>query len=142
MKKLLILIFVVMSYGITQAQTPVPFAYTAPSTTWAKLDSTIKVELNAFAKLGSYNDTLTMTANAILSTRLVHNVPSRSGKMENQVWMQFQTPKRVINCIFALNALPTITEKNGVLTISGHRGDKGTSFFGRTLMRISHWAKK
>jgi hypothetical protein len=127
MKKVFLLIaFVAFICLNVNAQTPIPFAYTGASVEWSAIDSVDSVafvQLKAFAAAGKYNDSLTVEASGIIKTVLVHGVPSRSGKVEDQVWMVVKTASGDKNYLFNLNHLPKIVETSGVLSISAYRGD-------------------
>jgi len=116
----------IMVCTITNAQTTtttVPFAYNQ-TIEWVKLDSTMQKALLSYANAGSYNAPVSIKADSIMQTTLVKGVKSRSGKVEDQAWLQVNTGKKVVNYLFALSAVPVITEEScGKLTITAHRGD-------------------
>jgi len=117
MKKIIFLFAVLLGVAV-QAQ-DVPFAYTS-ITDWAAIDSTQKSKLHVG---GAYNDSVVVGATAILETILVHGVPSRSGNVEDQVWMKIQNGNVVTDHLFSLKQIPTITQCGKVLEIKAFRGD-------------------
>ena len=124
MKKFFLMMVIVISIGaIANAQTSVPFAYDQ-TIEWSKLDSSMQKSLLAYANVGAYDAPVKLDADSIMQTTLVKGVKSRSGKVEDQVWLQVNTGKKVINYLFSLSTVPVITkETNGKLTLTAHRGD-------------------
>lgn len=124
MKKLFAMMVVaVLACTITNAQTVVPFAYDQ-TIEWSKLDSSMQKSLLSYANAGAYDAPVKLDADSIMQTTLVKGVKSRSGKIEDQAWIQVNTGKKVMNYLFALSAVPVITkETNGKLTLTAHRGD-------------------
>ncbi|MEI8092231.1 MAG: hypothetical protein WCG98_08870 [bacterium] len=126
MKKVLVIMALVAFCLSVSGQTSIPFAYTGASVEWSTIDSTAKVELLAFASSGAYASKVTLLADSIVSTTLVHNVPSRSGHLEDQVWLVVLAKGTATNYLFALGNLPKIEEDKlltGLLHISALRGD-------------------
>ncbi|MFZ2151039.1 MAG: hypothetical protein WAZ12_04355 [Candidatus Absconditicoccaceae bacterium] len=123
MKKffLMMVIAVLASTIAAEAQT-VPFAYNQ-TIEWSKLDSNMQKTLLSYANAGAYDAPVTIKADSLMQTTLVKGVKSRSGKIEDQAWMQVIVGKKVTNYLFSLSSLPVITGKCCKLTITAHRGD-------------------
>lgn len=123
MKKIFVMMVVaVLACTIANAQS-VPFAYDQ-TIEWAKVDSSMQKSLLSYANAGAYDAPVKIDADSLIQTTLVKGVKSRSGKVEDQVWMQVNTGKKVVNYLFALSAVPVITkEACGKLAITAHRGD-------------------
>lgn len=120
----LMMIMVIFMTSIAIANTtPVPFAYDQ-TIEWSKLDAKMQKDLLAYANAGTYNTPVEIKADSVLQTTLVKGVKSRSGKTEDQVWLQIQEGGKVVNYLFSLSALPVITaDATGKLSISAHRGN-------------------
>ena len=97
--------------------------YDYDSIPWVKIPATKRDTLNAFVRKTTYNTPVSITANQMVSMTLVKNVPSRSGKIIDQVWIVIVQNGKVIDCLFAMSNLPTIVEKTGTLTITAYMGD-------------------
>lgn len=118
------MVVAVLACTIANAQTTtIPFAYDQ-TIEWSKLDSSMQTVLLSYANAGAYDAPVKLDADSIMQTTSVKGVKSRSGNIEDQVWLQVNTGKKVINYLFSLSTVPVITrETNGKLTLTAHRGD-------------------
>lgn len=123
MKKFIMMSIALVGFVLASNAQNVPFAYDG-TIEFAKLDSGMQKTLLSYANAGKYNSEVKIEADSVLQTTMVKAVKSRSGKVEDQVWMQVQVKGKTVNYLFALNKLPTIVKDAcGKLTISAHRGD-------------------
>ncbi len=97
--------------------------YDYDSIPWIRIPADKRDSLNAFVRKSAYNTPVSITANQMVSMMLVKDVPSRCGKIVDQVWIIIVQNGQIVNCLFDMNNLPTIIEKPGTLTISAYMGD-------------------
>jgi len=99
------------------------YDYDYDSIPWVQIPADKKDSLNAFVSKAAYNTSVSITANQMVSMTLVNDVPSRSGKIVDQVWIVVIQDGQVVDCLFSMSNLPTIVEKTGTLTITAYMGD-------------------
>ena len=123
MKNLVVMLMLAFLGTMTVNANPVPFAYTA-TIEFSKMDVKMQKTLLDYANASAYNAPVEIKADSVLQTTLVKGIKSRSGKVEDQVWLQVKEGGKVMNYLFSLTSLPVITaDATGKLTISAHRGD-------------------
>ncbi|MCF7834744.1 hypothetical protein K9M48_01675 [Candidatus Gracilibacteria bacterium] len=127
MKNLIVILMVAFLGTMVVNANPVPFKYDQ-TMEFAKVDSAMQKDLLAYANAGKYNAPVSIQVDSIMLTTLVKGVKSRSGQIEDQIWLQVMEGGKTVNYLFSLKALPTIVSDptTGKLTISGHRGDSKT----------------
>ncbi len=123
MKTLFILIIALFAITVTQAQNgSIPFSYDR-TIEWSKVDVGTQKTLLGYANNGKYDASVAIEAESITQTVLVKGVKSRSGKIEDQVWLTVKKAGKEVNYLFALSSLPIIDGQCCVLKITAHRGD-------------------
>ncbi|NCU33651.1 MAG: hypothetical protein EOM23_12135 [Candidatus Moranbacteria bacterium] len=123
MKNLIIILAIILGFSVYgQSQTPVPFAYDA-TIEWTKVSAEAQKILLSYANAGEYGQEITAEIDSINQVILVEGIKSRSGNVEDQVWLQGQKDGKEINLLLALKNLPQISDRCCVLTITAYRGD-------------------
>ena len=123
MKNTIVIIGILILLALNiSAQTPVAPLYDG-TIEWNKITKEYQAKLLAFAKEGKYAEAITSEFDSISKIILVENVKSRSGNVEDQVWLQGHKDGKEVNLLLKLKDLPKISDKCCILTISGYRGD-------------------
>ncbi len=121
MKNLLIIIGILLAVSIS-AQDIVPFSYDA-TIEWQKVSPETQKALLSYANAGKYAEQVIIELDSIKQVTLVKGIKSRSGKVEDQVWLQGDKDGKEVNLLLALKDIPKISDKCCLLTITAYRGD-------------------
>jgi hypothetical protein len=121
MKNLLIIIGILLLAVNISAQ-EMAFSYDA-TIEWPKVSPETKKVLLDYANAGKYGQGIEVKFDSEPKFTLVKGVKSRSGNIEDQVWVQGSKDGKELNLLLALKDLPKISDRCCVLTISAYRGD-------------------
>lgn len=126
MKNLIITIVALFVFAIAQAHNgAVPFSYDK-TIEWGKMDASMQKNLLAYANAGKYDSPATINADSIVQTTLVKGLKSRSGKVEDQIWVKTKVKGNIKNYLFSMSDLPKIAGQCCKLRITAKRGDSDT----------------
>ena len=126
MKKLLVALLITVVVTSATAQN-LPFSFDQVIA-WDSVPAAMRAKLLAYANAGSYNETVNLTASKISKAVKVTGVKSRSGNVEDQVWLEVKSPSgEEKNYLLSLSDVktkfPSYKKSGEVITVGSHRGD-------------------
>jgi len=106
----------------------VPFVFNQ-TMEWTNVPDSSKTVLLGYANAGAYNSPVRVDSDSIQESILITGIKSRSGKVEDQIWIKLHEGGSIVNYLFAKNELPEmeLDPTTAKLAISAHRGDSKTS---------------
>jgi len=119
---LLIVIIGILLTASISAQNPVAYLLDG-AREWTNISPEEKKILLDYANAGKYEQEITAEIDSVKQVILVEGIKSRSGNIEDQVWLQGHKDGKEVNLLLALKAFPQISDRCCVLTITAHRGD-------------------
>ena len=121
MKNLLIVIGILLLAVNISAQ-DMAFSYDT-TIEWPKVSPETQKALLSYANAGKYGEGIEVKFDSEPKFTLVKGIKSRSGQIEDQVWVQGVWGGKELNLLLALKDLPKISDRCCILTITAYRGD-------------------
>lgn len=127
MKNIILITMILIGFVASSNAQSVPLVY-SQTMEWAKVPDSSKKILLTYANAGKYDSKSQIAADSLQEAILITGIKSRSGKIENQVWLKVHEGGGIANYLCALSELPNmeLDPATGKLTIGIHRGDTKT----------------